>query len=74
MVLAMPARICGRPEVTFRPLGRSTDSCETASLVPALSASMFPRAIAGACGSTIHEAWLTVSGPPNAAGFTTAGP
>ena len=28
--------------------------------------------MAGACGSTIHEAWLAVSAPPNAAGFTTA--
>ena len=74
MVLAMPARICGRPEVTVSPSGRSSFSCVTAALVPVLSASMFPRAMAGACGSTIHEAWRTVSAPPNAAGFTTAGP
>jgi hypothetical protein len=74
MVLAMPARSCGRLEVTFSPSGRSTDSRETALLMPAASAPTFPRAIAGACGNTIHEAWLTASAPPNAAGFTTAGP
>ena len=34
----------------------------------------FPRAMAGACGNTIHEPWLTASAPSNAAGFTTAGP
>ena len=46
----------------------------TAMPYAAASASMFPRAIAGACGNTSHEAWLAVSAPPNAAGFTTAGP
>ena len=35
---------------------------------------MFARAIAGACGSAIHEAWPAASTPPKAAGFTTAGP
>ena len=74
MVVAMPARSCGRLEVTASPSGRSTVSCETAALVPALSASRFPRAMADACGNTIHEPWPTVSAPPNAAGFTTAGP
>ncbi len=74
MVLAMPSRTCGRLEVTFSPSGRITASCENTWLVLAVSAAMFPRANAGSCGSTIHEAWAAATAPPNAAGFRTAGP
>ena len=73
MVLAMQARVCGRLEVTFSPEGAPRPARD-AWLVLAASASMFPRAMGGACGNTSHEAWLAVSAPPNAAGFTTAGP
>ena len=73
-VLAMPVRSWGRPEVTVSPSGGATVSCETAALVLAASAPMFPRARPAAGGSTDHEHCLAARPPANAAGFTTAGP
>ena len=75
IVLAMPARTCGRRLVTCSPDGRTNVvRLVSAWLVFGASTPMFPWARAAACGSTNHEPWLAARPLRNAAGFTTAGP